>query len=352
MRSNETGFSVGLSPPTITLTVNGLFYNFSFTSSTWSAQKTNNITLMSACWTSIYTNPSNSYMICADSDIGVFNEISSELRQIISSPNLSLVSGNFDGSLILGATSSVYYSSLLSLNTWVELVAARNPGGTNWKSMQCVGNSTAANYTFILCESSLYLYTSSDGALIKQTGGVLPDTANYSFVASNVDGSVYMACTSGTTGTADSGNVYIYSSSASSAWQIPSGLPTEAAWSCVSCSSDGSIMAACVRGGSIYISQDTGFTWTIQTKASLGDNGIGEWQCINVTALGNLITVGAYGGLIYIYSVSNSVWKQFTILPTTGKWSSLASNSDGTKIYATAQFDNVYITASSQAANL
>jgi len=293
-------------------------------------------------------------MICADSDIGVFNQISSgptQIVQIVSSLKLPLVSGNSDGTLLFGASQYVYSSSSTTLSSWIALGAGSgNNAGRNWTSMQCVGNSTTTNYTLILCESSLYLYTytNNSGALIQQTG-VPPNTATYSFVACNGDGTVYMACTKGTSGTANSGSVYIYSSSA---WQLQSSLPIDAAWSCVSCSLVGSIMAACTRGGYIYISQDTGVTWTKQTTASLGVNGIGEWQCINVTPTGNLITVGAYGGPIYMYSVSDGVWKQFSILPTTGKWSSLTSNSDGTKMYATAQFDTVYSLSSSSQATI
>ena len=109
-------------------------------------------------------------------------------------------------------------------------------------------------------------------------------------------------------------------------------------------------MAACYNGfvsdttyngGYIYILNNG---WVKQTQAGLGTSGLDNWKYIHVTPDGSQIAACALGGSIYTYLFSTNRWtKQTQIgLPATANWTSITSDANGSKMYAAASTNKVY----------
>jgi photosystem II stability/assembly factor-like uncharacterized protein len=81
-------------------------------------------------------------------------------------------------------------------------------------------------------------------------------------------------------------------------WTNFNGSSGQNYWRAIASSSDGSKLAALVNNGYIYISTNSGFTWTQQTSA-----GARNWYSIASSNDGNkLAAVVNNGGYIYTYS--------------------------------------------------
>jgi len=103
--------------------------------------------------------------------------------------------------------------------------------------------------------------------------------------------------------------------------------------SSISCSSDGKIIAACVNGGFIYISTNSGTNWT-KRATSL------NWRSIKIAYSpilvgGNpVILACAYNNFIW-YSVDAGVnWISYSTTPGGGNWTSIDCDEFGTGIIA------------------
>jgi|GEM_PF-449824 len=129
------------------------------------------------------------------------------------------------------------------------------------------------------------------------------------------------------------GQIYI-SSDSGTTW-TPRG--TTQNWSSVASSADGSKLVAVVAGGQIYISSDSGTTWT-PTATSQG------WLSVASSADGSKLVAVVTGGQIYISSDSGTTW---TPKGTTQLWHSVASSADGSKLVAVVNGGQIYISSDS-----
>jgi photosystem II stability/assembly factor-like uncharacterized protein len=101
----------------------------------------------------------------------------------------------------------------------------------------------------------------------------------------------------------------------------------------VATSADGNKVFGVVYGGDIWSSQDTGNTWS---RAGLSYQ---NWSGISCDLLGNNVFAAVSGGNIWISS--NATWSEYSAIPSKN-WQSIVSNSDGSRVVATALVDASY----------
>jgi hypothetical protein len=113
-------------------------------------------------------------------------------------------------------------------------------------------------------------------------------------------------------------------------------------WTSMACSGDGNKLIAAANGGvgpgpyyiiapgSIYISTNSGVTWTQATNAPTAD-----WTSVASSADGNRLTAAASGGGIWRSVDSGFTWLQTGAL--SNNWVSVASSADGKKLNALAR---------------
>jgi hypothetical protein len=98
-------------------------------------------------------------------------------------------------------------------------------------------------------------------------------------------------------------------------------------WRALTCSKDGSKLAAAIAGKTITLSTDGGVTWTS------ANSGTGRWVCIASSGDGKQLIAGQDSGPVKVSSDSGATWIEQTPLGS-GSWKSVASNKDGTVLAA------------------
>ena len=145
-------------------------------------------------------------------------------------------------------------------------------------------------------------------------------------------------------------------------------------WSSISCSADGTTMAATVFGGNIYSSTNSGTTWATNGASVRGwisaagsadglklvaaavndgiylstncgatwnssDAGPQNWVQVASSANGVHLFAVTYSGYCYYSTNAGKNWHIFTNLPSS-QWSSVACSADGTKVLASVSLDD------------
>lgn len=109
---------------------------------------------------------------------------------------------------------------------------------------------------------------------------------------------------------------------------IPRLNDTNRTWSGVAMSSDGSKLAACAVGGSIWTSTDAGVTWTERTSA-----GARNWNGICSSTDGTKLAAISSAGKIYTSADSGATWTERNS-GVTGDWGVVTCSADGLKLFA------------------
>jgi len=110
-------------------------------------------------------------------------------------------------------------------------------------------------------------------------------------------------------------------------WIIKQTTAPNSNWYSVTSSSDGTKLAACVNGGGIWYSLDSGDSWTISDAQNL------NWSGITSSADGTKLAAFVYEGGIWYSSDSGNSWRKSNALDYL-TWSSITSSGDGTKLAA------------------
>jgi photosystem II stability/assembly factor-like uncharacterized protein len=111
-------------------------------------------------------------------------------------------------------------------------------------------------------------------------------------------------------------------------------------WTCVASSSDGTKLVAAGSSGPIYTSQDAGVTW-----GSSPNSPSCNWASVASSADGSkLVAAAGAGGQIFISSDSGMTW---TPQAFGANWACVASSSDGTKLVAAVSDSSVSYTGGS-----
>jgi hypothetical protein len=139
--------------------------------------------------------------------------------------------------------------------------------------------------------------------------------------------------------------LYISSNSGNS-WTQTSAGTTVQNWNGLTLSTNGddTHLAACVNGGTIYTSDDGGSTWTNHTSS-----GTRNWKSVAMSDDATKLVACVDGGYIYKSGDSGTTWTQDTTVSggTTQLWSSISSNSDGTKLIASINGGALYTSSDS-----
>jgi len=131
-----------------------------------------------------------------------------------------------------------------------------------------------------------------------------------------------------------------FSSFNKSPWTPSSASPLN--WRAIASSADGSrlVAVASITGGGIYISIDSGLTWS----GPFGPISGGNWYAAASSTDGSKLPAAVNGG--YIYTNSGTAW---TAAFGPANWIALASSADGTKLIAAASGLGLYTSGNSGA---
>ncbi|GAA4034912.1 hypothetical protein GCM10023063_18960 [Arthrobacter methylotrophus] len=265
-----------------------------------------------------------------------------------------------DGSVILGKSDGTgyLYKSTDSGLTWTQITSAPS---TSWAGLAVSkdGQTFYAGSTM----APVGLYKSTDAGA---TWTVIPGTTTqqWASIAMSDDGTRVVAADSGYGGhlwvSADSGATWAqkgswpvgyWTSVASSSdgmklvaaqfgynlfTSTDGGLTwvnrhdptfTSHNWQSVASSADGTkLIAADFSNGNIYLSTDSGVTWTPQSAL-----GTGSWDMVTSSADGTKLAVAKQNGLVYVSKDAGATWVSQDSLGT-GDWQGLASSADGSKL--------------------
>lgn len=174
-----------------------------------------------------------------------------------------------------------------------------------------------------------YIWISTDdgASWTQQTPGI-----NYWYATTSSSDGTIMYAASGSTSLTDTNYIYKGVKSGSS-WTWSSLISSEdIAWRSISCSANGSIISSVYVGkssnnGNVYISTDLGSSWTNYLEP-----GIRSWTGITCSSDGTKIAAVA-AGAIYTTSDTGSTWLSRT---GTGNqsWNSIKCSADGTQVAA------------------
>jgi hypothetical protein len=130
-------------------------------------------------------------------------------------------------------------------------------------------------------------------------------------------------------------------------WVLQTSAPTNATWTSVASSADGTKLVATRQwdgsGGGIYTSGNSGSTWTQQTSAPITN---ANWTSVASSADGTKLVAtrqwDGSGGGIYTSGNSGSTWTQQLSAPITNAYySSVASSADGTMLVAATHWSEL-----------
>ncbi len=162
-----------------------------------------------------------------------------------------------------------------------------------------------------------------------------PGTANWSSVAASASGTIIAA-------TINNGNIYVSTNSGVS-WVQRASVQY---WSDVTVSADGTRMAATVGNinttsdnGYIWYSTDSGASWGTQSSSS----GSKQWVSIASSANGTNLIAAVYNGYLYVSSDAGKTWSS---AGSSGLgnlyWTSVASSANGSNLVAVANGGQIY----------
>jgi photosystem II stability/assembly factor-like uncharacterized protein len=168
------------------------------------------------------------------------------------------------------------------------------------------------------------------------TANPTPDSSLWNAAACSVDGVILIA--------GSSGGLYI-STNSGATWSLNTGAPENLWYWSVACSADGTrIIAAPYDDMAVgnpvllYLSEDSGSTWA---AASLPSN---HWSAVSSSADGTKLIALAFNGPIYVSTNSGASWTSNNVI---GYWRSAACSADGTKAVAVADPGEIYTSTDS-----
>ena len=216
------------------------------------------------------------------------------------------------------APTAVAVSNVNGGSLTISWTASANPGTSNGSTP-----ATLTNYKVY----DAYSPATPLAALpqVSMWSSIGPSLA-WKCIAASADGTKLAAGVSG-------GNIYV-SSDSGATWTARG--PSNTYWNSITMSADGTTLAAV--SDKIFVSTDSGVTWTIK------GNQTRSWSCIRCSANGTKMAAAETGGMIYLSSDSGNTWS-WASSGASGLGSSLAMSDDGNKIVAAMTRGYVRITS-------
>jgi photosystem II stability/assembly factor-like uncharacterized protein len=153
-------------------------------------------------------------------------------------------------------------------------------------------------------------------------------TTSYYSVSCSGDGTKVIISTYG-------GPVYLSTNSGSS-WTTIS-TPGMSGNGTVACSADGSTMYAVFEGNGIYVSTNSGSTWTKASVPSLGQG----WRGTACSSNGAIAVVVSHTMGVYTTSNRGTTWNK-TSLADNNAWQAATCSANGTKMAVSSQHGKIY----------
>ena len=116
-------------------------------------------------------------------------------------------------------------------------------------------------------------------------------------------------------------------------------------WIGIASSVDGTRLIAAANGGFVYLSIDSGVSWTAQPAL-----GARNWQDVACDSTCTTMMAAEYGGNIYVSNDSGSSWVAQSQAGS-HEWNAIAMSADGTKLVA-AEFGGTVWTSILDAAQV
>jgi len=151
--------------------------------------------------------------------------------------------------------------------------------------------------------------------------GSAPGTANYKAVASSPDASKLAAVV-------DGGQIYV-SADSGATWTARESPKN---WSDIAISTDGQVLAASEFRGKIWVSINGGTTWTARDENR-------TWRSVAASSTGVVIAAVANGGQVYVSVDSGATW---TARASVQLWTSVAVSADGNRMLASVYGGSLY----------
>jgi len=239
---------------------------------------------------------------------------------------ISVASDSTGNNLIAAAYNGRIYTSSNAGVDWTE----RTPAGAGNKSWESVASdSTGSNLIAAVNYGRVYISTNG-GVDWTETQPAGAANKAWFTVASDADGSTLIAAENG-------GRLYV-STNGGTSWtqRTPAGA-VDKVWQSVDTDGTGSKLVAAVNGGRIYTSSNGGVDWLERTPNGAADK---NWQSVASNSTGDqLIAATYYGdvsgsGRIYVSNDSGETWT--ANLPvdagTTQYWLSVAIDDQGSHV--------------------
>ena len=196
-----------------------------------------------------------------------------------------------------------------------------------------------------------YIYISNDSgdSWTTSTASSTATSTDLRNIAMSADGTKLAA-------TAYNGSIYISVDSGATWTERP--LTALRYWQDIAMSADGTKLAAVDNGydigGLIYTSDDSGESWYQQDDEN--DPGTRDWRGITMSADGTKLAAADYfndssGGYIYVYisNDSGATWTEHKVSSSTPDWMGVAASANGTRLAALASNRNLYFSNNSGA---
>ena len=241
------------------------------------------------------------------------------------------VASSSDGSRIAAiSTNGQVWTSTNSGTTWESHTALNALNLTTWQNIV----TNASGETLTVASGNGSVYSSGDFGTTWTATNLLPSFGVSSLygVTTSADGKILAVSDFGT-------NKVLVSTNSGLSWsnEGPSGPVTGNFWNVV-LSGDGLTLAAIASAGNIWTAT---YSPTTTPKWTWHDTGIssssGVWRGLSISSNGNFIAASAYNGKIYVSSDSGTTWSVPSGFGTLGNinWQRITMSQDGRYISAT-----------------
>ena len=260
--------------------------------------------------------------------IGSFSGYANSFWTAESSANVweSIASSSDGTKLVAAAGNAGIFNSADGGMTWTK--GTGSPAGADAVASSADGTKCVAAFNNGGLGGGIFTTTNSGSTWITQNNP--PTSADWFSVASSADGTKLVAVIN------NNGRIYV-SSDSGVTWTAQTVSPNNNAnWYAVASSANGSKLVAVVKGGGIYTNSGT---WKATSASSL------NWVAVTSSADGSKLAAVVLGGGIYTSGNSGSTWAEQTNAPTSVNWLSIASSADGSKLAASVFGGGIYFSA-------
>jgi hypothetical protein len=234
---------------------------------------------------------------------------------------------SIDGTRLVGISQNEVFTSADGGYNWIQ---------RNFSSSSIQAVATSADGTRLVATTSsggfgssntgIYTSTNSGATWYQKYYGSSDD--NFTYVCSSDDGTRLYAGNSG--GYSSS----LYRSLDSGASWAPTSL-SSGNIRAITSSADGTRVCAVVSSGNIWVSTDSGATWTQR-------DGIRNWVSVASSVDGMKLVAAEVNGQIYTSSNGGTNW---TARATSQYWQAVASSGDGNRLLAAVGYGSIYVSS-------